>query len=85
MWLSSLAVSALVLQNTFTGAASLDSLAAVEQSPNELSVIERRLNYCGGGNFLVYEFRNGQGGQSSLCLILEGLKHQGLNAVLPGA
>lgn len=68
MWFSSLAVSALVLQNTFAGAASLGSLAAVEQPPSEVSAVEKRLNCRGGGNFLVYEFDNGMGGQSSLCL-----------------
>lgn len=40
----------------------------MEQPPNEVSVIEKTLNCREGGNFLVYEFDDGQGGQSSLCL-----------------
>lgn len=68
MLFSSLALSALVLQNTFAGAASLSSLADVKQPQNEVSVVEKRVNCRGAGNFLVYEFDNGNGGLSSLCM-----------------
>lgn len=68
MWFSSLAVYTLVLQNTFAGAASLGSLAAVEQPQSEVSVVEKRLNCQGRGNFVVYEFPNDSGGSSMLCI-----------------
>lgn len=68
MWFSSLAVYTLVLQNTFAGVASLGSLAAVEQPQNEVSVLEARVNCNGGGNFVVYEFNNGDGGRAMLCI-----------------
>lgn len=68
MWFSSLAVYTLVLQNTFAGAASLGSLAAVEQTRNEVSMVEKRLNCQGRGNFVVLEFPNGSGGWSMLCI-----------------
>lgn len=68
MWFSSLAVYTSVLQNTFAGAASLGSLAAVEQPRNEVSVLEKRVSCQGRGNLVVYEFPNDTGGSPMLCI-----------------
>lgn len=68
MWLSSLAVYTLVLQNTFAGAASLSNMAAVKQTQNKISVVEKRLNCQGRGSSVVYESPNDTGGSSMVCI-----------------
>lgn len=68
MWVSSLAVYTLVLQNTFAAAAFLGNLAAVKQTRNEIFVVEKRMNCQGRGNFVVYESTNDTGGSSMVCI-----------------
>lgn len=68
MWSSILAIYTLVLQNTFAGAASLGSLAAVEEPRNEVSVVEKRVTCQEPGNLVVYEFPNDTGGSSMVCI-----------------
>lgn len=46
IWLSRLVMYALVLQSTFTGAATLGSLATVEQLQNQVSVLKKRIDCC---------------------------------------
>ena len=64
MLFSNLAASALLWQSTTVAAMSLEPM---EQGASE-HALEKRLNCKGRGNFVVYEFNNGDGGQSMLCL-----------------